>query len=168
MLTRRRLLQRIDIPAVEAAVARAESRTSGEIRVTMAPYFWGNVLRAAERTFQRLGMTATRERNAVLIFVVPARRSHAVVGDVGIHTRVGAEFRDRLSERMSAAFRAGRYTEGLVAAVEAVGERLARDFPIAASDRDELPNKLVVADGPLTAAAPAEGPARSCPSTCRD
>lgn len=145
MLTRRRLLQLIDAPAIEAAIARAEARTSGEIRVSVAQWFWGNVRRTAEDAFERLGMAATRERNGVLIFVVPARRSFVVIGDTGIHARVGDGFWIEVSARMSAAFRAGRYTEGLIAGVEAVGERLALSFPAdPASNPDELANTVLV------------------------
>ena len=147
MLTRGRLLKLIDAPAIEAAIARAEARSSGEIRVSLAPFFWGDVRRTAEQAFQRLGMAATPERNAGLIFVVPARRSFAVIGDAGIHARVGPGFWVEVSERLGAAFRAGRYTEGLIAGVEALGERLAQHFPPdAAHNPDELPNTVVVAD----------------------
>ncbi len=145
MLTRARLLARIDAPAIEAAIARAEARTSGEIRVTVATWFWGDVQRTAEAAFERLGMTATRERNGVLIFVVPARRRFAVVGDAGIHARVGDALWVEVRDRLGAEFRRGRYTEGLIAAVEALGEGLARSFPAdAARNPDELPNTVVV------------------------
>ncbi len=147
MLTRDRLLTLVDRPAIEAAIARAEARTSGEIRVSVAPFFWGNVRRTAEHAFEHLGMTATRERNAVLIFVVPARRSFAVIGDRGIHDRVGPDFWALVCERLGAAFRAGAYTEGLIAGVETLGEQLARHFPPdPARDHNELPNAVIIAD----------------------
>jgi len=145
MLTRSALLQLVDTAAIEAAIAGAEARTSGEIRVSVAPFFWGNVRRTAEDAFERIGMAATRERNAVLLFVVPARRSFAVVGDTGIHARVGDSYWALLSARMSAAFRAGRYTEGLIAGITDLGERLARDFPAdRAHNPDELANTVIV------------------------
>lgn len=146
MLTRAALLKLVDTGAVEAAIARAEARTSGEIRVSVAPFFWGNVRRTAEDAFERLGMAATRERNAVLIFVVPARRSFAVIGDTGIHARLGDGYWVELSARMSAAFGEGRYTEGLIAGITDLGERLARDFPAdRAHNPDELANAVIVA-----------------------
>lgn len=145
MLTRARLLRMVDRAAVEAAIVRAEARTSGEIRISLASWFWGNVRRTAEAAFERLGMTATRERNGVLIFVVPARRSFAVIGDAGIHARVGDAFWVEVGARMSAAFSEDRFTEGLIAGVEAVGERLALSFPAdPARNPDELPNTVLV------------------------
>jgi uncharacterized membrane protein len=139
MLTRRALLERIDVPALEAAIARAERSTSGEIRVSIAPWFWGSVRRAAERAFERLGVAATRERNGALIFVVPARRRVVVLGDVGLHARVGQEYWDDVAREVGEAFRQQRYSDGLLRAIEILGERLARHFP---SDPNDNPNEL--------------------------
>ena len=82
----------IDKERIKQAIQKAERRTSGEIRVSVSPLFWGDVRKAAEKAFDRLGMTATKDRNAVLFFVVPARRKFVVLGDSGIHEKVGQEF----------------------------------------------------------------------------
>lgn len=139
MPTRRALLKAIDVPAIEAAITRAEQRTSGEIRVSIAPWFWGRVRRAAELAFERLGIDATRERNGVLIFVVPARRSFVVLGDQGIHARVGQACWDAVVREVGEAFHAGRYADGLLHAIDMLGERLAEHFP---SDPNDNPNEL--------------------------
>ena len=91
-LTRRSVRKLIDVDRIRQAIEAAEQKTSGEIRVSVAPWFWGNVERAADRAFSRLGMTQTRERNGVLLFVVPSRRSFVVRGDTGIHAKVGQAF----------------------------------------------------------------------------
>ncbi len=57
-------------------------------------FFWGNVRRAAERAFDRLGMDRTKDRNGVLFFIVPSRKRFVVLGDEGIHAKVGQEFWD--------------------------------------------------------------------------
>ncbi|MBK7827145.1 TPM domain-containing protein [Nannocystis sp.] len=147
MLTRRQLLRLVDAPAVEAAIARAESRTSAEIRVALAPFFWGSIRDTAERAFVRLGIGSTRAHNGVLIFLVPSRRGLAVIGDAAIHAVVGAAFWTEVCGRLETSFRAGRYTEGLVAAIELLGIRLGPSFPVdPAGDRNELPNAVVVVD----------------------
>lgn len=132
----------VDAGRVEAAIADAERRTSGEIRVSVAPWFWGNVEHAAKRAFERLGMHRTKERNAVLFFVVPSRREFVVLGDEGIHARVGQTFWDVTSRELGAAFKTGDFTGGLVAAIEAAAERLEQHFPRSNADTDELPNEL--------------------------
>ena len=138
-MTRKKLIQLIDRERIKEAIERAEHRTSGEIRVSVAPFFWGNVQKAAEKAFERLGMTRTKDRNGVLFFVVPARRKFVVLGDSGIHERVGQEFWHRVVDVVADKFRAGDFTAGLIRGIEEVGEQLSTHFPYdAASDVDEL------------------------------
>ena len=140
---RRRLLRAIDRPRVLAAIEAAERETSGEVRVSVASFFWGDPRRAAERAFVRLGMTRTKQRNGVLFFVVPSRRRFVVLGDEGIHAKVGPEFWTRVAAAVSERFREGDFTGGLVRGIETVGRELAVHFPFEApTDRDELPNEL--------------------------
>jgi uncharacterized membrane protein len=120
-----------------------ERRTSAEVRVSLASLFWGDVHRAAERAFQRLGMTATHERNGVLLFVVPARRKFAVLGDQGIHAKAGQELWERVARVLSSRFQMGEFTDGLVAGIQEIGEQLAAHFPHAGSrDVNELPDEV--------------------------
>jgi uncharacterized membrane protein len=141
---RRRLMQKLELGRIEGAIREAERQSSGEIRVSVAPFFWGSVDRAAWRAFERLGMAATRRHNGVLIFVVPARRRFVVLGDEGIHAAVGQAFWDRVAEAISASFREHRFTEGIVRGVEAVGEALREYFPREPGDVNELPDKVDV------------------------
>lgn len=127
--SRPKLMRTVDVGRVKAAIAAAELASSGEVRVSVARFFWGSVRRAAERAFVRLGMTRTRDRNGVLFFIVPSRKRFAVLGDTGIHAAVGQEFWESLAGRMSASFRKGDFTGGLVAAIEEAGRRLAAHFP---------------------------------------
>jgi uncharacterized membrane protein len=141
--SRRRLLKAIDIERVKAAIAVAERSASGEIRVSVAPFFWGSVHRVAEKAFLRLGMTATRDRNGILFFIVPARKKFAVLGDEGIHAKVGQDFWESLAVLLSGHFRKGEFTDGLVAAIEEAGRQLAVHFPCDPStDVNELPDDI--------------------------
>ncbi len=138
----------IDKERIKRAIQNAERRTSGEIRVSVSGPFWGDVRRAAEKAFERLGMTATQHRNAVLLFVVPARRKFVVVGDSGIHEKVGQEFWHHVVRTVTEKFKAGDVTGGLVAGIEAVGEDLARHFPReAGGDTNELPDDVDFGSG---------------------
>ncbi|HMI87005.1 MAG TPA: TPM domain-containing protein [Polyangiaceae bacterium] len=142
-MTRRRLQKLIDTERIRQAIEAGERRTSGEIRVSVAPWFWGNVERAAERAFSRLGMTQTTERNGVLFFLVPSRQTFVVRGDEGIHARVGQEFWDELVAALSVYFRRGEFTEGLVFGIHAAAEKLALHFPYDRQrDVNELPDDV--------------------------
>jgi uncharacterized membrane protein len=137
--SRRQLRKAVDVDRVKAAIAAAERCTSGEIRVSAAHFFWGGVRRAAERAFVRLGMTGTKDRNGILFFIVPARRKFVVLGDEGIHAKVGQEFWESVARLMTDRFRKGEFTEGLVEAIGEAGRQLAAHFPYdAGADVNEL------------------------------
>jgi uncharacterized membrane protein len=139
MVTRKRLLRLIEKGRIEAAIKNAELRSSGEIRVSVSTFFWGSVEKAADKAFLRLGMTQTKERNGVLFFVVPSRRKFVVLGDSGIHQRVGQDFWKHVAAAISEKFHDGDFTGGLVQGIEEVGEQLAAHFPHdSETDMDEL------------------------------
>ena len=143
VMTRQQLLRAIDTRRIEDAIRAAELRTSGEICVSVSRLFWGNVESAAKKAFDRMSITHTRQRNGVLFFVVPSRRKFVVLGDAGIHDKVGQEFWTSVVAVVTDKFRSGQFTEGLVKGIETVGEQLATHFPYdAASDKNELPNDV--------------------------
>lgn len=143
LMTRGQLVRHLDTQRIVAALEAAEARTSGEIRVSVAPLFWGNVMKQARAAFDRLGMSNTRERNGVLLFVVPSRRRFAVLGDEGIHAKVGDVFWQRVSSVLSEHFRRGAFTEGLLAGIDEVALQLAQHFPSRGeADVNELPNAV--------------------------
>ncbi len=133
----------IDHERVVAAIAAAEERTSGEIRVLVAKEAAEDPVAAARKHFERLGMTATAERNGVLIFVAPKSHTFAVVGDSGVHEKCGDAFWRLMAAAMELRFKKREFTEGLVDGIEKAGELLARHFPRRPDDRNELPNTVV-------------------------
>jgi uncharacterized membrane protein len=139
-VARARLLRKIDVPRVRQAIADAEHQTSVRVRVSVAPFFWGDVRRAAERAFTRLG------HRGVLIFLVPSRRKFVVLGDDEIHAKVGQDFWDDVAAAMADRFRAGDFTGGLVHGIETVGRELAAALPYdPAKDTGEGPDDVDVA-----------------------
>lgn len=129
---------------IVAAIEAAEQKTSGEIRVHLKKRLpkGRSVREEAEKTFTRLRMHRTRERNGVLIFVVFDNHEFAILGDSGIHARVGAAFWDETRDRMAALFAEGKSKEGIIAGVSSAGEKLAAYFPCGKDDKNELSNRL--------------------------
>src|SRR4030095_12242215 len=105
VMTRTQLLKSIDSNRVKQAIEQAEDQTSGEIVVSVAPLFWGSVDKLARRTFVRLGVNRTQGRNGVLFFIVPSRRLFVVLGDQGIHEKVGQEFWNAIAGHLTRHFR---------------------------------------------------------------
>ena len=138
-MLRRRLRRLVDVDAVKAAIEEAERLTTGEIRVSVSTFFWGDLRKTAEKASDRLGMTATVHRNGVLFFLVPSRRKFVVLGDEGIHRKVGQLFWDDVTAAVSDRFRKGDFTGGLVHGIAEAGRVLALHFP---RDPDANPNEL--------------------------
>ncbi|HET7291122.1 MAG TPA: TPM domain-containing protein [Vicinamibacteria bacterium] len=137
-------LNQVDHDRIVAAIAAAEARSRGEIRVHASNRAVADAQKAATEQFERLGMAGTAERNGVLIYVAPLSRSFAIVGDSGIHERCGPDFWRDVAAAMEREFRAGKYTEGIVRGIERAGAALAENFPRGAggADRNELPDSV--------------------------
>jgi uncharacterized membrane protein len=137
-------LKQLDHDRIVAAIREAEARSRGELRVHVANRDVDDVQQAAAKQFEAFGMTATAERNGVLIYVAPSSRKFAVIGDTGIHERCGASFWSEIASAMEAEFREGRFTDGIVKGVARAGEALATHFPRAAggADTNELPDEV--------------------------
>jgi len=134
----------LDDDRIVAAIREAEARSRGEVRVHVSDRPVEDARREAVAVFERLGMTSTKERNGVLLFVAPESRTFAVLGDRAIHERCGEGFWAAVAEAMSGEFRAGRFTEGIVAGVARIGAELERHFPRrpGETDRNELPDAV--------------------------
>lgn len=65
---------------------------------------------------------------------------HAVeiVADCGIHAKVGPDAWREVCQRMETAFKQSNYEGGVIAGAQAVTQHLARHFPAAAADANEL------------------------------
>jgi len=59
----------IEDARVVAAITAAERRTSGEVRVFVTQKKTEEPVAAAQKQFERMGMTQTAARNGVLIFL---------------------------------------------------------------------------------------------------
>jgi putative membrane protein len=95
----------------------------------------------AEQSFLEQGVTETRDRSGVLLFLSEAERRVELLADRGIHQRVGAEAWQALVNDVVTAIRSGRAASGITSAVDAIGARLAQHFPPAPDDTNELPNE---------------------------
>lgn len=135
-------IKQLDQPRIIAAIAAAERKSSGELRIFVAHHEVGNPLEAAERQFLKLGMDRTRERNAVLIFFAPLSQKFAVVGDRGVHEKCGETFWQEVAEDMRGSLKNGFCTDAVIGAIEKIGALLSRHFPPRPDDKNELPDEI--------------------------
>jgi uncharacterized membrane protein len=131
-----------DSDRIVQAIGAAETTTSAEIRVHVTRRIPDDLEARALRRFHLIGMTKTKERNGVLLYIAPRAHQFRLLGDIGIHEKAGPEFWTAVAAAMEEHFRKGEFTEGAVEAVRAIGEKLAAHFPRQPGDRDELPNTV--------------------------
>lgn len=130
--------------AILAAIAEAEKNTSGEIRVFIDDHCHeSSPLDKAAYTFNQLEMFNTKLRNGVLIYVSIQDRKFAIIGDTGIHDKVGDSFWHTTRDIIIEHLRANKITEGIIAGVREAGQALSKYFPYEKNDQNELPNDLI-------------------------
>ena len=137
-------LSKLDHDRIVQAIRDAEAKTSGQIRVYIQRgKVLGDPVKSAQERFQRLGMHATPERNAVLIFVAPRTHKLAVIGDKGIHEKCGESLWERLIHRMRGDFQTEEFSHALVDAIEEAGKALASHFPKGSTTSNQLPDDVI-------------------------
>ncbi|MEJ1172148.1 TPM domain-containing protein [Variovorax sp. CCNWLW235] len=149
----RRVLPDAAMERLAARVAASERRHSGEIRICVEAGLPLSYLRrdasARERAvtmFGKLRVWDTEHNNGVLIYLLLAEHAIEIVADRGISARVGAAEWSAMTQRMGAAFREGRFEDGLTQALEEMSALLVEHFPLADDqpDTNELPDAPVV------------------------
>jgi uncharacterized membrane protein len=124
------------------AIATAEKHTSGEIRLHIENFCFGSEVKAAQKVFTRLKMHQTAERNGVLIYIATLSRKIAVIGDQGIHDKLGLVFWQKLVDDLIGQFKANKKAPALAACIIECGAQLGKFFPLRENDADELSNKI--------------------------
>lgn len=131
------------VQRIAAAIEAAELLTSGEVRVHLNDTCKGDALKDAEKVFKRLRMDQTADRNGILFYIALESHKFAVVGDLGIHARVGQSFWDGIRDRMVTELKEGRWLEAIELGVAEAGRALAQYFPHQGNrDRNELSNEV--------------------------
>jgi putative membrane protein len=101
---------------------------------------------AASREFLRRGMTRTREKTGVLIYLALAEHHAEILADTGIADQVNPGIWADIIADLTAAIRNDRMIEGLEQAIRRTGAILAQHAPPRLDDVDELPNKVILLD----------------------
>jgi uncharacterized membrane protein len=122
-------LNALDHERIVKAIREAEACSRAEVRVHVSNQSVDDPAKAAAAQFEKLGMTATAERNGVLIYVAPRSQRFAIIGDSGIHQSCGQPFWQDVAAAMEADFRAGRFTDGIVKGLARTAEVLGTHFP---------------------------------------
>jgi len=124
------------------AIRIAEKKTSGEIRVHLEDHCDHFPEDRAAYVFDRLDMHRTAERNGVLFYLAVLDKQFAIIGDLGIHERVGTDFWSSLRDILESEFKQGKFKEGMIACIDKMGESLSQFFPYQGDDKNELSDEI--------------------------
>ncbi len=147
----RRVFSSQVLTEIERAIRDTEATHDGQIRfaveasLDLMPLLAGLTARArAIEVFSSLRVWDTEHNNGVLIYLLLADRDVEIIADRGIHVRLGAEVWEGICHGMEAAFRQGKFTEGVVNGIHAVGIHLTRHFPARPAKANEIPDAPVL------------------------
>ena len=128
--------------ALVAAIGEAERGNRGEVRVHLEEQCPGDALARAREVFAGLQMHKTRDDTGVLLYVATHHRRAAVFAGAGIHGSREAGFWQEVADAVADGFRRGAPTQGLVTALERIGDLLRTHAAGDDDAGDELPNKV--------------------------
>ena len=138
---------------IEEAIAAGERHHVGQVRfIVEASLPLAQVLRGltprerALELFGRFGVWDTEHNSGVLVYVLLADKSVEIVADRGINRKIPPDTWKVICRAMESAFRDGRFEEGAITGINAIGELLAQHFPRSGSDAggNELPDAPIV------------------------
>lgn len=147
----RRAFPAASLSKIEKAIRASERKHGGELRFVLEaglPFRYllrkKSSRKRAEELFASLKVWDTEHNSGVLIYVQLVSRHIDIVADRGIARRLEQAEWDAVCRAMEKAFRAGRYEEGALEAIERCTALLARHFPPSDGNRNELPDRPVM------------------------
>ncbi|TAJ76181.1 MAG: hypothetical protein EPO42_13135 [Gallionellaceae bacterium] len=136
---------------IEHTIAQVEQTHAGQIRfavedaLELSPLLVGQTARErAIEVFSQLRVWDTEHNNGVLIYLLLADRDVEIVADRGVHAKLGQTVWEAVCQEMEAAFRMGKFEEGVIAGVRGVGAHLAQHYPQVGAKTNELPDQPVI------------------------
>ena len=98
----------------------------------------------ARQEFHLLGMTKTKNRTGILIFLLLEDKKFFILADEGIHAKVEDGTWSRIAAEMSDHFSQKNFRRGMIHGIASVGTELTKFFPGKQDDANELPNDVHV------------------------
>jgi uncharacterized membrane protein len=127
---------------IVAAIKIAEKKTSGEVRLHVESTCHKNPYERAIDVFGELKMYKTKAQNGILFYLAMESNLLAIIGDKGIHEKVGADFWELLKNETLLDFKQKKFADGLEKAILKCGEALHTHFPYEKDDKNELDDTI--------------------------
>jgi len=138
-----------DLDEIVKNISQAESKTSGEIRLSIKTnrgYREKGITprELAITEFHNLDMHKTKDKTGVLFFILFDEHKFEIIADEGINSKIEDSEWKTFSEKTADLFREEKYKEGIKFVIDKIGERLAAEFPVQNDDKNELSNEVII------------------------
>jgi uncharacterized membrane protein len=136
---------------IEQAIRHGETFHAGQVCFAVEASLDWKDLRAnktprqrAVEVFSQLRIWDTEQNNGVLIYLLLADRDVEIVWDRGVGKKIAVQAWEAICHDMEAAFRHGRFVQGVINGIEQVSAQLAKQYPKGREKINELPDKPVL------------------------
>jgi len=145
LFKRKFFLNKTEIEAIHQAIEKAETSTSGEIRIYFEPKCKKEPLERAIQLFEKLKMFNTKQRNGILLYIAYKSKHIAIYGDKGIYELLGIDYWEETIKRLAEDFKQEHYKEGIIKSILEIEIKLKKHFPYDAdTDTNELLNEVII------------------------
>lgn len=132
-----------DRDRVVEAIGQAEEGNLGEVRVHIEPECPAEEpLDRARELFAELGMRDTEERTGVLLYIADVDHKCAVFAGKGVYESRDQDFWSHVIDEVAEGYRRGAPVEGIVEALEEIGDVLREQVPGEDVAGNELPDEV--------------------------
>ena len=100
----------------------------------------------AYRVFLQEGVFQTKDRTGMLLFMSFLEREAVILGDEGINQKVSPEIWEGILVSLTSGMKRGNKSQAIIQTIQSMGNLL-KQFPIQASDKNELRDDLRIGDG---------------------
>ena len=149
-----KILTKRELKQLSEQIGEIEKKTPAEIRVVVRhKKHWSerklSPRQVAEREFKSLGMTNTKERTGILVFILVSERQFELLADQGIIKVLPDEFWTNIAGKLSEHFSKSNFYHGLKTSLAEIGEILESKLPVhrihgtSKENHDELPNDII-------------------------
>ena len=147
-MVQHRILTKAELHQLSEQIGEIERKTAAEIRIVVRHRkHWSErkltSRQLAEREFGSLGMSKTKLRTGILIFILLSERKFELLADRGITAVLPDEFWTAAAGKLSEHFSKSNFYHGIKTSIEEVGEILEEKLPPVSGTQEELPNDVI-------------------------
>ncbi len=147
----KRCLSSSALDNIEKAIKQGEQHHAGQICFAVEASLdsrdlWANktAKQRAIEVFSQLRVWDTEQNNGVLIYLLLADRDVEIVADRGADAKLGSHFWEEICHDIEIAFHSARFEQGVIEGIQRVSQQLAKHYPNASENPNELPDKPVL------------------------